>query len=293
VLSLFSRCRRKPAGSAPPRTRLTLEFLETRDCPATTTAITTLSAAVLPGRMVQLTGQVASDNPAGVTLTFSGVMSGTTSPDASGHFSYTAQASALGTVSAVAVDQNNVSSDPATALVSTPAPALTLTVSYGTQHTVTLSGQVTDVDAGSLTVTFTGVVSGSVRTQSDGSFSYTAQASGLGNIQATTVDLWSQASNTAQVAVTNTAPVISGFTAVQGVNGYWTFSGTVTDEHPEGLVVRFGGLNSLTGQKATVQADGTFSITVQLAAGETGTASAQTTDWWGLDSNLALKYVSQ
>ena len=37
----------------------------------------------------------------------------------------------------------------------------------------------------------------------------------------------------------------------------------------------------------TVQIDGTFSNTAQLAAGESGIATANTTDWWGLNSNTA------
>ena len=53
-------------------------------------------------------------------------------------------------------------------------------------------------------------------TASDGTFSYTAQASSLGNVQATTVDLWAQTSNTAQVAVADSAPTISNFKGVQG-----------------------------------------------------------------------------
>jgi hypothetical protein len=37
MLALFSRPKRKPAGNVPRRSRLTLELLETRDCPASPT----------------------------------------------------------------------------------------------------------------------------------------------------------------------------------------------------------------------------------------------------------------
>jgi hypothetical protein len=129
------------------------------------------------------------------------------------------------------------------------------------------------------------VASGSVATNPDGSFSFTTQASSLGTVQATTVDLWGLASNVAKVTLTANPPVITSLTAEPAGNNVWDISGTVTDQqNPAGIIVQLGGLPELQGVTATVGSDGTFSVIVQLQAGETGTISAQATDWWGLQS---------
>ena len=50
-------------------------------------------------------------------------------------------------------------------------------------------------------------------------------------------------------------------------------------------------LPSLNGKTATVGADGWFYLTITLQANEQGSACAQTTDWWGLTSNVAQSTV--
>lgn len=89
----------------------------------------------------------------------------------------------------------------------------------------------------------------------------------------------------------NTAPIIDSFTAVGGVDDTWTLSGHVTDEHPLGLVVTFGGVLASYGITATVQSDGTFSTTQQFVGLQDGFASAVTVDLAGLSSNLATTYM--
>jgi hypothetical protein len=243
---------------------------------------------------VQLSGSVSDFMPAGASVTLSGAASATTTTDGSGHFTWQGSNASLGTVSAVAVDQAGFSSNPAKTVITDGAPNLTLSISYqGGGKTVVLSGRVSDVDPGGRTLTFSGVVNCCVVTAPDGTFSLTAQASGLGTIQATTTDAWGLTSNTAQVTVSDTAPVITSFKAVEGPMEYWTFSGTVSTAYPGGLEVCLGGLPSLQGKKAEVNADGTFSITVQLQVGEDGTATAQVTDWWGLISAVVYASVQQ
>jgi hypothetical protein len=84
------------------------------------------------------------------------------------------------------------------------------------------------------------------------------------------------------------APVIYDFVGRQGPGG-WTFTGRVEDDElVAGLEVRFGGL--LANQSATVQADGSFSITVYLPPGTLGTVTAIVTDYDGLDSE-EVSYV--
>ncbi len=86
-----------------------------------------------------------------------------------------------------------------------------------------------------------------------------------------------------------TCPSIMNFQGVQGPNG-WTFSGSVQDdESVEGLTVNFGGL--LSGQTASVAADGTFSITVVLEPDAQGIVTAVVTDLDGLTSETASDTV--
>jgi hypothetical protein len=175
------------------------------------------------------------------------------------------------------------------------APTISLSVTYNGKTNVTLSGTVTDLYASpaGLTVTISGVVNGSAVTDSNGNFTLTTNASALGVVNASTIDSRGVGSNVASVTLQANPPVISNFAAVGGANQMYTFSGTVTDQTPAGLVIAFGGIPSLANKTTTVNADGSFSLTVQLQCDGTdnGFASAQTTNWWGLQSNVATYYV--
>jgi hypothetical protein len=286
MLKLFSKSRRPQAAVAPRFGRLCLEQLERRDCPAA--PVITLSATVLPNHGVQLSGTVTDSQPQGISVMFSGAASGTTTTDANGNYSFMTTNANLGQVSAVGVDQQQLVSNTAVANIAVAAPTLTLSVTYGTQRSVTLSGQVTGIDAGNQTITFTGMVTGTVKTNADGTFSFTAQATGLGNVSAGTMDLWGQASNNPQATLSSNSPVITNFAPMQAYGTTWTFEGKVTDESPQGLTVTLGGIPALQGQTVTVGSNGWFYFTVNVQGNQAGTACAVTVDWWGLQSNEAL-----
>jgi hypothetical protein len=175
------------------------------------------------------------------------------------------------------------------------APVLSLNLIYNTRTSVTLYGTVTDnyASPAGLTITITGVVNATVVTDSAGNFTLTTNAAGLGIVDAVTIDSRGIASNVASVTIQANPPVIGGFTATEGANHVFTFSGAVTDQTPAGLTVSFGGIPSLASQSTTVNADGSFSLTLQLQCdgSDNGTAWAQTTDWWGLQSNVATVSV--
>jgi hypothetical protein len=290
MFGFLTRRRTRKTATARPPYRPGLEGLERRDCP-TGPAFTSLTATALPNKQALVSGTLTDPKPASVYITFDGVVQGSAQADANGAFSYTGPASGLGTITADGFDADNEELPSAQTQLTKSAPTVTLLVSNTMQRTVVLTGQVIDLDGG-LTVTFSGVASGSVVTSSNGSYTLTTTASALGNIQAGVTDLWGQAATPAVAAVTSNAPVISNFTAIQGVAGYWTFSGKVMDESAAGLTVHLSGLSDLN-EDVTVQADGTFTCTVRLASGDAGTVSAQTSDWWGLASNTAGVYVQQ
>jgi len=288
MLGLLARSRRKSSPVRARRPPLLLEALESRYTPAVPTLM--LNAQALVGHLVQLSGAMMDPLPGGGTVTFSGAASGTTVTDPSGHFSYLTSNASLGQVSAVGVDLLGQLSNTATANISVSPPSITLNFTYGTGGNITLSGTVADIDAGVRPVTFSGVVNTTVTTRPDGSFSLTTHTTGVGAIQATTMDLWGLTSAAAQVSINPTPPVITDFNGIQGANNCWTFSGKVTAQEPAGMMVALDGLPSLH-TVAQVQADGTWSVTVQLAMGEKGTATANTTDWWGQEANEAMFFV--
>ena len=259
-----------------------IDDLEARDCPAVT-----LSTLIQPGHMVQLTGTVTGSQVAGVTLMFGGATSGGTVTDSNGNYSYMPSYASLGTVTAYQLDQSWQPIASAQATIAVADPTLTLSIAYGSNNSVTLSGKMTDVDAGGRYVTISGASSGMTMTNSTGDFSFTTTPMNLGAIHASATNQWGQVANSTDITVTNNRPVIEDFVAIHNYGNLWTFQGRVTDESPMGLTVHFGGMPSLNGQTATVQGDGSFTSTRYLTDGETGTATASTTDYYGQASDLA------
>lgn len=261
-----------------------VESLEARDCPALHIAMT---AQVFAGHQVQLSGSITGGDASGLMVMFTGAVSGSTSADASGNFSYTTTQASLGTVSA-----SGLNTDTATATVAVTPPSFSsLAITYGSQRSVTVTGTLNSLDASGRTVSFGGVAMGSATTNSSGYFTFTGTASALGTINVSETDLWGQQSSAASVTVASSAPQIVNFAAGNPIGNYWTFSGSVTDESAPGMTINFGGLAGLVGRTTTVQADGTFSFTILLPEGVEGTATAITTDWWGLDSQMAYYLV--
>jgi len=285
-LWLSSAARRSQVARQPRRTRLFVERLEDRYCPSAP-VISNFTATPTTGTTVQLTGNVSDANPASVQISFGGVMSGSVSANAQGYFSYTAQASGLGTVTATGVDGQNLTSNTAQAQVSAQNPSIQMSASYGTGRTVTLTGTVTDETPGGRTVTFTGEVIGSVTTNANGTFSYTATATALGNVTAQTTDPWGLSSAPAQVTLAVAAPVISNFQVVHQYGTTWVVEGHVTAPDSTGMTVRLGGLPALQGKTATVDGNGNFEIEVTIPNGQWGTATADVTDAWGQSATQA------
>jgi hypothetical protein len=284
MFGILTRSARTP-GFTPRRARLGVEQLETRDCPSALTFMNFGVSVLNIGKQVELRGTISDTNPTSVQVNFTGVAIGSVYADANGFFDVKTNASGLGTVNASAIDNSgNVAG--ASGQVTDMAPSMTLNFTNGPNKQVTLSGKVTDAQPGGMTVTFSGVATGSVVTNADGTFSKTLTATALGTIYATTQDVWGLSSAAAQVTVTNSAPSITLF--ANNVSGnLWTFSGKVMDEYAPGLTVTFSGTPSVDGKTVIVQSDGTFSLTVTLQPGETGWIYATTTDWWGVQSNIA------
>ncbi len=286
--------RRKPPSNKPRRRRLVVERLETRDCPAAP-FLNSFSAAILGGNLVHLSGSVTADEPTACAVRFSGVINDIAVPVASGAFDTAVEATALGTITAVAENAQLQQSNQLQATTTSNVPQLTLTRTYGAGGTVTLAGHVTDESPTWCPVTLSGAVSAVVIPNAGGDFSYTTQNWQLDEVTALTVDPWSQGSNQPAVTLANTAPVIAEFHALEGSGGVWTFQGRVTDEFAPGLQVRLWGIPTLGGTtgytEVTVGNDGWFSYSVTLGPLEQGTVSAQVADWWNVPSPVVTDIV--
>jgi hypothetical protein len=253
----------------------------------------TLSVSWGAGNQVVVSGQVTDPDPQDSTVTIAGPVSATLTPDAQGAFSATVAASYLGNITTQAVDVWGQASSTATMDLTTAAPGVTLAISYGAGAQVTLTGHVTSQDPQDSKVSFSGPVTGWVQPNASGNFSYTAQASGIGTVQAIATDVWGQSSAAATVAVTDTAPIITDFDGTQGTNNNWTFQGDITASSLTGLTFALAGFAQLQGVSVDVSPTGDFCFSVQLDANANGTVTVTATDAFGLTSNTASALVRQ
>ncbi len=274
------------------RVRLTLETLESRNCPSSV-QITSFNASIVQGNTVLVTGTatVSGSPGANISLTFNGAVSGSTSVDQNGNFSYQAPASSTGAVYASASDPSGDTGQGET-YVTDMAPSISFGVTgHGPNKTVTITGQVSGSSPAGLTVTLSGVVSGPATTNSSGSFTYTGSASALGQVTATVTDAFGE-SGTESEQFTDSPPTISNFQATYASEtGTWTFSGQVMSVYADGMTVTLNGLPGIGSATTTVGSDGTFVYDVLLPPTWSGPISAVTTDPWGEVSNTAITYV--
>jgi hypothetical protein len=167
-----------------------------------------------------------------------------------------------------------------------------MTVLQGANHAVYIQGQVTDESPGGMTVTLSGVVSATVTTTSTGMFTYSGTASSLGGITASASDCWGL-TGSASATLTNIAPSITNFQAINVVNNTWLIQGRVIDEFATGLIVHMTStIASLNGIDMTVDSSGWFSYTAQLQPGDAGDLSVIATDWWAVQSSTANTSIS-
>jgi hypothetical protein len=279
-----SRSPRPRPNQKPWRKSLRYEGLEQRLC-LSAASITGFSATPVSGNSVRVMGMVMDESPSTVSVQFSGVVSGSASPNSSGYFDFTTTASGLGTITAVAHDNEGLNSTPAYAQLTNQAPTITgLSVTEtGNGTYVTVSGTVNDDAPGGRTVSLGGVASGSAQTSSNGYFSVSVQASSLGTVTATTTDVWGQTSPTAQATLTSPAPTIQNLSVQETTNGKMvSITGKVVDASPAGRTVTLGGV--VNGQ-TTTNSSGNFSVTLEASA--LGQVTAQTTDVWGQSSSVA------
>lgn len=272
--------RRKKPRAVRPTIQLKLEALESRYCPAGPT-ITNFQAVVLgPGsKAVLLEGTV---NAVPATIAFTGEAQGQTTANADGSFSLQVNAMALGTVMAQAT-ANGQSGNQASSVLSWALPTLDSlgVTATGSTKQITVTGH-TSVGAGQQII-ISNVASGFPTTATGGYFSWTGNATSLGTIDITAIDVWLQ-QGSSEVTLAVPAPVISNFSGENtGVQNIWDFEGQVTAGNlsTAGYPVVFSGVPALQGVLVTVGTDGWFHESVQLSSTDVGLLVAYTSDIWG------------
>jgi hypothetical protein len=150
--------------------------------------------------MVTLSGQVTDDQPSGLTVTFSGAVTGTTVTDANGNYSVRLQASSLGAVLATVTDSWGNVSNPASVTLTCAPPSITdISAACGPDNVWTFQGTVVAASPDNMTVTFNGLPSVANQTatvQANGTFVYIVQMqpNDDGTVTVQTTDWWGQTS---------------------------------------------------------------------------------------------------
>jgi hypothetical protein len=222
-------------------------------------------------------------------VTFGGEVSGSTITDSFGHYSYQTNAAAVGSVTAVAVDSNNQTSNIAATPIVVKPPVVELSIIKWTgSKQIYVSGGVFDETPFGLTVNFSGAATGTTITNSGGWFNATLNLTQLGSLKASVTDAWGLSGN-ASVNVTKAAPTVKNVSATQE-SFIWFVAGQVTDVYPIGMVVTCQSTNNsnLNGT-ATTDANGNF--TIELPGTQYGTVNVSATDAWGKTSNVVTKML--
>src|SRR5262245_38978571 len=105
--------------------RLSVEILETRDCPS---ANLTLDSLVLPGHEFHLSGSVVGSFLPGSTVVLPGAVTGECVIDTSGHYSFDTTFGSLGDVTAKGMFGLTAFTNAVTTEIATPAPVMSLGV---------------------------------------------------------------------------------------------------------------------------------------------------------------------
>ncbi len=285
MFGLFNSRSRRPAASFR-RASLQVEALESRYCPAKVSALT-LAVKPESGTNVLLSGTLNDPQPSNVQVNFGGVVNASAYTDSTGFFSLLTPANGLGDVTASTQPSDCKTPINADVLLTSTGPTITnLAVVYGTNCSVTISGQVNDVSPGGLSVTFSGVTNGTTTTNVDGTFSATLTASQLGQITVSVTNNWGVSAQNAAVSLASNGPTIQSFDVSHGDGNIWWLEGTVNDTSDQAVRLTFSGMAGLAGASTTTDADGNFELGIWLAPTGNTVITAIATDCWGMQDSM-------
>ena len=289
---LSSRRCRRPSQQPKRHRRIQFESLERRYC-LSAPSITSMQIDAVEDTTVSVSGYVTDESPETVQVEFYDILSGSTSPDASGYFTYTGEASWLGTIVAYALDEEVLQSEPAEVDLTSDEPTInSLALDYGYHTAITITGQVIDEDPDGLTVYISGAANGTAITDANGNFTLQVADgfASMGELEVSVEDVWGQPGSDWTLITGDNSPQIVDFSTHVGGSGLLTVRGTVTDEDPVGLtvVINFWGND----YEVTTDSDGDFIWQLQLEEGQEDFLTVVAFDWWGLESEASEAYVA-
>jgi hypothetical protein len=174
-----------------------------------------------------------------------------------------------------------------------PTAILTIGVKYEVDREIILAGNLCGVeDVSNVTITLSGVVSGTTTTDSEGDYFINLTATGLGMVYAEAAGT----DATAAEELWDITPVILGFAACEGPNHVWTFTGSVRYRRDyTSMTINFGGVPINLQNQSTEMTDGTFEwlVTLNGTAQDNGLVWAQAVSPWGTPSEKAYDNVWQ
>jgi len=192
-------------------------MLETRDCPSAPypypsssynpPVIDSLNAVNTNGHLVEISGEVGAAFPECVSVDFTGVVTAHIQANTDGSFDFVAEATDVGTITAVATDSEvSLSSETATAVITSLGAAPPTIVSFDGEQGLgtcwTFTGEVEGVSPELMIITFSGLQTlqnVTITPNSDGEFTICVQLldspadTGLLTVVAT--DCWGQNSD--------------------------------------------------------------------------------------------------
>jgi hypothetical protein len=251
--------------------------------------------SVIEGRTVSISGTVLDERPETTTVTFGGVLNHTIVPGPDGQFSFVIEATSPGFVVGRALDDE---------MLMSPEVVQYLDIEYFDFADLSLSF---NDDEDGEEYLFTGRlvgtnVSGVEVVLSDGYSSWVTTTDSFGNFRfAANLSLAANFLNIRPIlphnfpgggnnpgrnfpVPGNLPPAIVRLRSRDVGGGTWEIYGKVRDESPGQVTVRFNGIPAVQGKTAQCDAQGNFSIRVQLAPNEAGIVQAIATDDHSQDS---------
>jgi hypothetical protein len=286
-LSMFglssARRPRRPLRRPRRYRKIGFECLENRYC-LSAPSITSFQIDSVDGAEVTVSGYVIDEWPEYAEVILDGVLNEVAYPDSTGYFECIGDASGVGTIEAIAIDDEYLWSDPAEVELQSQVPSVTsLQIVYNGKNDITIQGKISDEDPEDATVYIYGAVFEELTPDANGDFSVDITDASLGSIEVYAVDALDQESDTLYDDITSDAPEIVNFSAIVSPGNVLTVEGDVIDEDAAGLTVEITWLDET--YEVTVDQFGHFVWIHQLNPGDNGWVSALTFDWWGQESN--------
>lgn len=277
---------RKPEGR---RFKPRLETLEDRTVLSVGNGVAPVlsyNVSIVTGRMLNVSGTVVDQRPDTSTVTFTGIINYSVTPDANGSFSFVTEASAAGFINASVLDDEGLTTlgDPVY-VEGAYGDIVDIEVIEGENPgEITVTGRFVGEFAPGTAVHFEGAGFGMTFLSPSLNFSWSTMEVKPGDLKIWGIDIWGRQTQKT-IWIRNRPPKIisAGFRAVPG--GFYEFYGKAIDEDLPDVTVRFSGIPALEGKTARTDSEGNFKVVVTIGPNDNGLVTLIARDKWNADSD--------